>query len=75
MSNVLDIDTLRLTDIVWPSAHNAGMDKKAPNYEVIVGKTTCRNDTFAWQQSNLVLYCWSANSMKAVYGDRLHARL
>ncbi|WP_028620118.1 phosphatidylinositol-specific phospholipase C domain-containing protein [Pseudomonas sp. Ant30-3] len=53
MSNVLDIDTLRLTDIVWPSAHNAGMDKKAPNYEVIVGNwTTCQNDSFAWQLAN-----------------------
>lgn len=53
MSKVLDIHTLRLTDIVWPGAHNAGMDKKAPNYEVIVGNwTTCQNDSFAWQLAN-----------------------
>lgn len=53
MSNVLDIGQLKLTDIVWPGTHNAGMDKKAPNYEVIVGNwTTCQNDSFAWQLAN-----------------------
>ncbi len=53
MSNVLDIDQLKLTDIVWPGAHNAGMDKKAPNYEVVVGNwTTCQNDSFVWQLAN-----------------------
>jgi 1-phosphatidylinositol phosphodiesterase len=53
MSNVLDIHRLKLTDIVWPGAHNAGMDKKAPNYEVVIGNwTTCQNDSFAWQLSN-----------------------
>lgn len=53
MSNVLEIDRLRLTDIVWPGTHNAGMDKKAPNYEVVVGNwTTCQNDSFAWQLAN-----------------------
>ena len=53
MSNVLDIGQLRLTDIVWPGTHNAGMDKKAPNYEVVVGNwTTCQNDSFAWQLAN-----------------------
>lgn len=30
MSNVLDIDRLKLTDLVWPCTHNSGMDKKAP---------------------------------------------
>ncbi len=29
MGNVLDIDLLKLTDIVWPGTHNAGMDKKS----------------------------------------------
>ncbi|MGH8331125.1 MAG: phospholipase, partial [Pseudomonas sp.] len=53
MSNVLDIGQLKLTDIVWPGTHNAGMDKKAPNYEVVVGHwTTCQNDSFAWQLAN-----------------------
>lgn len=52
MSKVHDIDKLRLTDIIWPGAHNAGMDKKAPNYEVVFGNwTTCQNDSFAWQLS------------------------
>lgn len=50
MNKVLDIDRLKLTDLIWPGVHNAGMDKKAPNYEVIVGNwTTCQNDSFAWQ--------------------------
>lgn len=50
MSDVLDIDHLKLTDLIWPGVHNAGMDKKAPNYEVIIGNwTTCQNDSFAWQ--------------------------
>lgn len=53
MSKVPDINRLRLTDLVWPGAHNAGMDKKAPNYEVIIGNwTTCQNDSFAWQLAN-----------------------
>jgi len=53
MSNVLDIGRLKLTDIIWPGTHNAGMDKKAPNYEVVVGNwTTCQNDSFAWQLAN-----------------------
>lgn len=53
MSNALDIDRLKLTDIVWPGTHNAGMDKKAPNYEVVVGNwVTCQNDSFAWQLAN-----------------------
>ncbi|MHC8366684.1 PI-PLC domain-containing protein [Pseudomonas sp. ZT5P21] len=53
MSNVVDIDKLKLTDIVWPGAHNAGMDTKAPNYEVVFGNwTTCQNDSFAWQLAN-----------------------
>ncbi|WP_408596294.1 phospholipase [Pseudomonas sp. PLMAX] len=52
MSNCLEIERLKLTDIVWPGAHNAGMDKQAPNYEVVVGNwTTCQNDSFAWQLS------------------------
>jgi 1-phosphatidylinositol phosphodiesterase len=52
MSNVLDIHRLKLTDIVWPGAHNAGMDKKSPNYDVVIGNwTTCQNDSFAWQLS------------------------
>jgi len=50
MNEVLDIDTLKLTDIIWPGAHNCGMDKKAPNYDVLIGHwTTCQNDTFSWQ--------------------------
>jgi 1-phosphatidylinositol phosphodiesterase len=53
MSNALEIGRLRLTDIVWPGTHNAGMDKKAPNYEVVLGNwTTCQNDSFAWQLAN-----------------------
>ena len=53
MSQVLDIDQLKLTDIVWPGTHNSGMDKKAPNYEVVLGHwTTCQNDSFAWQLDN-----------------------
>ncbi|MGH8384226.1 MAG: phospholipase [Pseudomonas sp.] len=50
MSKVLDIDTLKLTDIVWPGAHNAGMDKKDLSHEEVAGHwTSCQNDTFAWQ--------------------------
>ncbi|WP_166219654.1 phospholipase [Pseudomonas atagonensis] len=50
MSNTLDINLLKLTEVVWPGTHNCGMDKKAPNYEVLVGNwTTCQNDSFAWQ--------------------------
>jgi hypothetical protein len=53
MSHVLDVHRLKLTEIVWPGAHNAGMDKQAPNYDVVVGNwTTCQNDSFAWQLSN-----------------------
>ncbi|MEZ1314780.1 phospholipase [Pseudomonas fluorescens] len=53
MSHVPDIDKLRLTDIIWPGAHNAGMDKKAPNHEVVFGNwATCQNDSFAWQLDN-----------------------
>ncbi|UVM53273.1 MULTISPECIES: phospholipase [unclassified Pseudomonas] len=53
MSNVPDIDRLKLTDIVWPGTHNAGMDKRAPNHEVVIGNwTTCQNDSFAWQLAN-----------------------
>jgi hypothetical protein len=53
MSNVLDIDRIKLTDVVWPGAHNAGMDKQAPNYEVVIGNwTTCQNGSFGWQLSN-----------------------
>lgn len=53
MSNVLDVERLKLTDIIWPGAHNAGMDKKAPNYDVVIGNwTTCQNDSFVWQLAN-----------------------
>ncbi|MHC8286598.1 phospholipase [Pseudomonas sp. XS1P51] len=53
MSDVLDINHIKLTDIIWPGVHNAGMDKQAPNYEVVIGNwTTCQNDSFAWQLSN-----------------------
>ncbi|MBV4518974.1 phospholipase [Pseudomonas sp. SWRI74] len=53
MSNTLDINLLKLTDIVWPGAHNAGMDKKAPNHDAVFGNwTSCQNDTFAWQLAN-----------------------
>jgi len=45
-----ELDHLPLTELIWPGAHNAGMDKKAPNYQVIVGHwTTCQNGSFAWQ--------------------------
>lgn len=37
MSKVPDIDRLKLIDLIWPGVHNAGMDKKAPNYDVIIG--------------------------------------
>ena len=53
MSLVLDIDKLKLTDIVWPGAHNAGVDKKASGQDAVVGHwTSCQNDTFAWQLAN-----------------------
>lgn len=53
MSNTLNIDQLKLTDIVWPGTHNSGMDKKAPNYDVIFGNwTTCQNDSFTYQLAN-----------------------
>lgn len=53
MYNVLDIGRLRLTDIVWPGTHNSGMDRKAPNFDSVVGHwTTCQNDSFAWQLAN-----------------------
>lgn len=53
MSRILDIHTLKLTDIVWPCAHNAGMDKKAPEHDALVGNwISCQNDTFAWQLEN-----------------------
>ncbi|MEJ5057107.1 MULTISPECIES: phospholipase [unclassified Pseudomonas] len=53
MSNVLDIDRLKLTDIVWPGTHNAGMDKKVPRHDSVLGHwTSCQNDSFAWQLSN-----------------------
>ena len=53
MTNALDINRLKLTDIVWPGTHNCGMDKKAPNYDVVIGNwTTCQNDSFAWQLAN-----------------------
>lgn len=53
MSNILDVDILKLTDIVWPCAHNAGMDKKAPNVDDVTGNwTTCQNDSFAFQLAN-----------------------
>jgi hypothetical protein len=50
MSHVLDIEQLKLTDIVWPGSHNSGMDKKAPNHKLVPGNwITCQNDSFAWQ--------------------------
>lgn len=50
MSEVLGIEKLKLTDIIWPGAHNCGMDKKARDYGPIVGNwTTCQNDSFAFQ--------------------------
>ncbi|MGH8350139.1 MAG: phospholipase [Pseudomonas sp.] len=53
MSNTLEIDKLKLTDVVWPCAHNCGMDKKAPNPNVVLGHwTICQNDTFSWQLDN-----------------------
>lgn len=53
MSSVLDIDRLKLTELIWPCTHNSGMDKKSPNYDVVIGNwTTCQNDSFAWQLAN-----------------------
>lgn len=53
MTTAVDINLLTLTDIVWPGVHNCGMDKKAPNYDVLIGNwTTCQNDSFAWQLAN-----------------------
>ncbi|WP_347906031.1 phospholipase [Pseudomonas purpurea] len=53
MGEVLNVDAMKLTDIIWPSAHNCGMDKKAPNYDVATGNwTTCQNDSFSWQLSH-----------------------
>ncbi|MFY0727466.1 phospholipase [Pseudomonas sp. NFX15] len=53
MSTALDIDTLKLTDIVWPGVHNAGMDKQSPHYDAVIGNwTACQNDTFSWQLAN-----------------------
>ncbi|WP_053160068.1 phospholipase [Pseudomonas sp. P1.8] len=53
MSSVPGIDNLKLIDIVWPGAHNAGMDKKAPNHDAAVGIwTNCQNDSFSWQLVN-----------------------
>ncbi|MFJ2683049.1 phospholipase [Pseudomonas sp. NPDC087342] len=53
MSKVPDINRLKLTDLIWPGTHNSGMDKKARNYEVVLGNwTTCQNDSFAWQLAN-----------------------
>jgi 1-phosphatidylinositol phosphodiesterase len=53
MSNTLEINQLKLTDIVWPGVHNAGMDKKSPNHDAVLGHwTICQNDTFSWQLAN-----------------------
>ncbi|WP_458374671.1 phospholipase [Pseudomonas laurylsulfatiphila] len=53
MSKILDVDRLRLTDIVWPCTHNDGMDKKAPDFDDVTGNwTTCQSDSFAWQLAN-----------------------
>lgn len=53
MGHVLDIDQLKLTDIIWPGSHNSGMDKKAPNHKFVTGNwITCQNDSFAWQLEN-----------------------
>ena len=53
ISNILDVDRLKLTDIVWPCTHNAGMDKKAPDFDDVTGNwTTCQSDSFAWQLAN-----------------------
>jgi 1-phosphatidylinositol phosphodiesterase len=53
MSTTLDINNLKLTDIVWPGVHNAGMDKKSRNDDGVIGNwTVCQNDTFAWQLAN-----------------------
>lgn len=50
MSEVTGIEKLKLTDIIWPGAHNCGMDKKARYYGPIAGNwTTCQNDSFAFQ--------------------------
>jgi 1-phosphatidylinositol phosphodiesterase len=53
MKNVLDIDKLKLTDVVWPGVHNCGMDKKAPSHGAVIGHwASYQNDTFAWQLAN-----------------------
>ncbi|PTT32053.1 phospholipase [Pseudomonas sp. HMWF021] len=50
MSNVPGIGRLKLAEIVWPGAHNAGMDRKAPDHGVLVGHwVSCQSDTFFWQ--------------------------
>lgn len=78
VSNVLDIDRIKLTDVVWPGAHNAGMDKQAPNYGFNptrdwVTRCSIINTDF-FDESDIVRYCWTATSMKAVYGHALHVR-
>lgn len=53
MSNITDINQLTLGEIVWPGAHNAGMDIKAPDHGALVGIwLSCQNDSFAWQLEN-----------------------
>lgn len=50
MSNIPVIDSLSLGELVLPGAHNAGMDKKAPNYDIFSGHwLTCQNDSFYYQ--------------------------
>ena len=53
MSHITDIDHLTLSEIVWPGAHNAGMDLKAPDHGALVGIwMSCQDDSFAWQLAN-----------------------
>lgn len=50
MDQVLDVGRLKLTDIVWPGAHNCGMDQKAPGHTFILGNwTACQDDSFTAQ--------------------------
>lgn len=53
MTHLPEIDTLTLGELSLPGAHNAGMDKKADNYDVISGNwLTCQNDSFYYQLTN-----------------------
>lgn len=53
MSHVLEIGCLKLTDLVWPGAHNCGMDRKPSDHDPVFGHwTVCQNGSFTWQLEN-----------------------